>query len=114
MNNFYYGDYDGFDTNDDFDHESDEDFYDEDDDVWDEFFEEDNGEIIHFNAVAATILFPVDEGVDIEEIEKKADDWVEFSEEVFNKEDLVNANGNADCYTYSSIDAEQNYFCYWQ
>ena len=52
--------------------------------------------------------------MNIKEIEKKADEWVEFSEEVFAKEDLVNVNDDADIFTYSVADTEQNYFCYWQ
>lgn len=116
MSNFYYGDYDSFDVNDepfdDFDREDIDDIFEDDDDEdWSEF---DENEIISFDAVAATILFPVEEGKDIKEIEKKADEWVEFSEEVFAKEDLVNVNDDADIFTYSVADTEQNYFCYWQ
>lgn len=116
MSNFYYGNYDSFDVNDepfdDFDREDIDDIFEDDDDEdWSEF---DEDEVISFDAVAATILFPVDEGIDIEEIEKKADDWVEFSEGIFNNENLINVNDSVDEYTYSSVETEQNYFCYWQ
>lgn len=119
----FYGEYDGFDVNDDFDinddftDESDSSFYDDDDDdddVWDEFSEDSIGDLVHVDAIAATIIFPIGEDDDIEEVEKKTDDWVEFSEGIFNNENLVNVNDNADEYTYSSVDTEQNYFCYWQ
>jgi hypothetical protein len=70
--------------------------------------------LFFLNAVAATIFFPVGEEDDIEEVERKADEWVEFSEGIFNKEDLVNVNSEADVYTYSAAETEQNYFCYWQ
>ena len=116
MSNFYYGNYDSFDVNDesfdDFDREDIDDIFEDDDDEdWSEF---DESEVISFDAVAATILFPVEEGEDIKEIEKKADDWVEFSEEIFAKKDLVNANDDADIFTYNVAETKQNYFCYWQ
>lgn len=112
----FYGDFDSFDIHDDFDESDWEDFYDDDDgdDYWENLDQEEEEEMLSLNAVAATIIFPVGEEDDIEEIEKKADEWVEFSEEVFNKEDLVNANSEADAYTYSAAETEQNYFCYWQ
>ena len=113
----FYGDYDGFDVNDDpidpldeYDRES---SFDNDDDSWD-FVDQDDDDSLTVDAVAATLIFPIGENDNIEEIEKKADEWVEFSEEVFAKEDLVNANDDADIFTYSVAEAEQNYFCYWQ
>lgn len=116
----FYGDYDGFDVNDDsidpldeYDRES---FFDSDDDEsWDFVDQDDDSEdSLTVDAVAATLIFPIRENDNIEKIEKKADEWVEFSEEVFAKEDLVNANDDADIFTYSVAEAEQNYFCYWQ
>ena len=115
----FYGDYDGFDVNDDsadpldeYDRES---FFDSDEEPWDFIDQDDDSEdSFTVDAVAATIIFPIGENDNIEEIEKKADDWVEFSEEIFAKEDLVNANDDADIFTYSVVEAEQNYFCYWQ
>lgn len=115
---FFYGDYDGFDVNDDpidpldeYDRESSFDD-DDNDDSWD-FVDQDDDDSLAVDAVAATLIFPIGENDNIEEIEKKANSWVEFSEEIFAKEDLVNAN-DADIFTYSIAEAEQNYFCYWQ
>ena len=114
----FYGEYDGFDVNDDptdpldeYDRESPLD--DDDDDPWD-FVDQDDDNSLTVDAVVATLIFPIGENDNIEEIEKKADDWVEFSEEIFAKEDLVNANDDADIFTYSVAEAEQNYFCYWR
>lgn len=115
----YFGEYDGFDVNDDFGDESyffeddDDDYFDEDwqeDFYEDDFDDEDFEDEGYVDGYAATAVFPV---IDSEEKAKKqADDWLDYAQYIFDKEEESEIYTDDPSETFSQVEINQDYFLY--
>lgn len=114
----FFGQYDGFDVDDDFDEDFDDDyFYDGDyndgDDYWEEncfeYYDDENDDE-YVDGYAATAVFPVIDSE--EEAKKQADDWLDYAQFIFEKEEISNYELDDTSETFSEANETMDYFMY--